>query len=70
LLYSIKGSATDGQNKKKIMKKGPPYVQKLNKKEIIQQAISSFLPEGVSLTKDHDLTVEKYSELKLTEEAP
>lgn len=41
-LYS--GSATDGQNKKKIIKKTQPIVHKMNKKEIIQQAISNFLP--------------------------
>lgn len=64
------GSATDGNNKKKTLKKNQHLFTKLNKKEIIQQSINSFLPEGVSLTKDHTLTLEKYEEMRSIEDAP
>jgi hypothetical protein len=64
------GSATDGQNKKKVVKKNQPVFPKLNKKELIQQALNNFLPEGVTLTKDHALTLDKYEELKNIDEAP
>ena len=47
-----------------MIKKNQILFPKMNKKEIIQQAINNFLPEGVTLTKDHDLTLDKYEELK------
>lgn len=43
---------------------------RLNKKEMIETSLKSFLPEGVTLSQLQPMTVEEYDKLVETKDAP